>query len=368
MKILVYDIAAQDGGGLFVLNNFIKEVVKRNDDNEWVFLVSQPIKTEAKNIRIETVSHIKKSYLHRVWFETFTLRKFLKKEAFDFVISLQNMTVKHCRQAQYVYLHQSLQYCPKKFSFLKKEERSLAIRQRIICKIYRRSLKKASHLFVQTKWIQEATEKWLDIPKEKVDIVPVQIDADSMVKAHYTFSGKHLFFYPARAEIYKNHETIVNACRLLHERGRDDFEVIFTFDPETSAYGKRICDMAQGLNIRFAKEFLREDVFATYAHSTLVFPSYLETCGLPLLEAKAVGCPIIASDMPFSHEALEDCPNAQYFTYDDEKALADLMQHQLDNPSTVATNVAEKASVQECVALPNAMLGRLQEQQKKKGI
>lgn len=368
MKILVYDIAAEDGGGLFVLNNFIKDVACMEQEIEWVFLVSQPLQTEAKNIRIETVRWIKKSWLHRMWFEQFHLRRFLKKESPDFVISLQNMTVKHCRKPQYVYLHQSLQYCPKKFSFLKKEERSLAIRQRIICRIYRRSLKKADHLFVQTKWIQEATEKWLKIPKEKVDVVPVQIDAEKMVKAHYAFSGKPIFFYPARAEIYKNHETIVKACQVLRDRGRSDFEVIFTFSAEDSAYGKRIYAMSDGLNIRFAKEFSREDVFATYAHSVLVFPSYLETCGLPLLEAKAVGCPIIASDMPFSHEALDAYPNAQYFAYDDYEALANLMQGYLDHATTVVANVATETGAQACVALPNAMISKLREEEKKEGI
>ena len=28
MKILVYDVAAEDGGGLFVLKNFYEEVIK----------------------------------------------------------------------------------------------------------------------------------------------------------------------------------------------------------------------------------------------------------------------------------------------------------------------------------------------------
>ena len=50
------------------------------------------------------------------------------------------------------------------------------------------------------------------------------------------------------------------------------------------------------LPIRFVGMMSREDLFAQYARSVLVFPSYIETIGLPLLEARSVGAPILAAD------------------------------------------------------------------------
>lgn len=41
-----------------------------------------------------------------------------------------------------------------------------------------------------------------------------------------------------------------------------------------------------------------------YAKSILVFPSHIETLGLPLLEARAAGCRIVASDIAAAREAL----------------------------------------------------------------
>ncbi len=38
----------------------------------------------------------------------------------------------------------------------------------------------------------------------------------------------------------------------------------------------------------------------------LVFPSLVESFGLPLVEAMANGCPIIAADLPYAHDVLAD--------------------------------------------------------------
>ena len=63
--------------------------------------------------------------------------------------------------------------------------------------------------------------------------------------------------------------------------------------------------------------------------SVLLFPSYIETFGLPLLEAKTIGSPIIASDTPFSKEITSNYNNVNYFDYSDEIKLAKLMIKQI---------------------------------------
>ena len=57
----------------------------------------------------------------------------------------------------------------------------------------------------------------------------------------------------------------------------------------------------------------RECVYEQYAKSVLIFPSYIETLGLPLLEARLTGCPIIAADTPFAKEILDGYNNVAYF-------------------------------------------------------
>lgn len=331
MKILVYDVAAEDGGGLFVLKKFYENVLQKSpDDIEWVFMTSFDILEESDNIKILKFKKVKKSWMHRLIFENFELPRIISEINPDLVISLQNMPVKRCGKRQFVYLHQSLQYCPKKFSFLKREERGTAIRQHIICGIfYKNALPEAEHIFVQTEWIKEATVKWLKWPEDRITVVPVSFDPASVPIKEYVGQESREFFYPARAEIYKNHGVVINACRKLVNQGINDFKVIFTTKAEDGFYASQLCEKAKGLPIEFIGAVDYEEIWDYYSKTILMFPSYLETCGIPMIEAKAAGGRIIASDMPFSHEALESYPNAEFFRYDDADELAAKMEKML---------------------------------------
>ena len=61
----------------------------------------------------------------------------------------------------------------------------------------------------------------------------------------------------------------------------------------------------------------REEVFERYTNSILIFPSYVESFGLPLLEARLSGTYILASDRSFSREILEGYDKASFFEADD---------------------------------------------------
>lgn len=326
MKILVYDIAAEDGGGLFVLKNFYQQVLTYEAENvEWVFMTSLELLEETKDITVLSYAWVKKSWLHRWIFETCMLPILLKKINPDLVLSLQNMPIRYNKAEQMVYLHQSLQYCPKRFSFFKKEERSLAIRQKIICNIYKWHLRKADHIFVQTQWIKDATEKWIHIPEEKITVVPVTLGTVPELTTPYQGCENNLFFYPARGEVYKNHKVVIDACRILKNQGVNNYKVLFAMELSDNPYISWLKQEAAGLPIEFIGRMKYEDVWKQYNSSVLLFPSYLETCGLPLLEARTAGSMIVASDMPFSHEVLEDYENVQYFKYDSPEQLAEQM-------------------------------------------
>ena len=58
----------------------------------------------------------------------------------------------------------------------------------------------------------------------------------------------------------------------------------------------------------------------------MLFPSYLETFGLPVLEAKNMKAIVFASDMPFCHEILDGYENAYFYKIDDKEKLASYMK------------------------------------------
>ena len=328
MKILVYDVAAEDGGGMFVSKKFYSEVLQslnQYSNIEWIFLTSYKVFESIERISAINIEWIKKSWLHRLYFEECVMPQLIKRLGVDKIISLQNTGIKHCKLEQYIYLHQSLQYCPRKFSFFNQRERSLAIRQRLICGMYKNGLKRALHIYVQTNWIKEATKKWINCNDDKITVVPVTVKNFSKVEDEELKVCTNIFFYPARAEIYKNHEIIVRACKILKEKGITSFKVLFTIDKNDNSYSQSIYHQSRNLPIEFIGKIAYEDIWRYYNSTILIFPSYLETCGLPLIEAKSVGTGILAADMPFSKEALQGYKNVKFFEYDNAYALAENM-------------------------------------------
>ena len=69
-----------------------------------------------------------------------------------------------------------------------------------------------------------------------------------------------------------------------------------------------------------------DKVYQYYSSSCLVFPSYIETFGYPLVEARSAGAIILASDCEFSHELLDGYDNAYFFNPFDEAELINLMR------------------------------------------
>lgn len=357
MRILVYDVAAEDGGGLFVLKNFYNDILNKSPINiEWIIMTSIDMFEDTEHIKIVCYKKVKKSWFHRLWFENMELPGIIEKINPDLLISLQNMPVKKCNRQQFVYLHQSLQYCPKKFSFFKKTECMTAIRQHIICGMIKNILPKADHIFVQTEWIKEATKDWLRVRDDKITVVPVAFDRHSVPMRTYMGQNSNVFFYPARAEVYKNHDIIIEACKLLVEKGIDDFKVLFTINHGDGAYAEQIYRNIKGLPIEFIGSISYDEIWEYYSKTILVFPSYLETCGLPMVEAKAAGAKILASDMPFSHEVLDGYPNAEFFAFDNAQQLADKMRYFLMEKRYEYVNL-ERTSTE--ISLMESMLKKI---------
>jgi alpha-1,3-rhamnosyl/mannosyltransferase len=116
------------------------------------------------------------------------------------------------------------------------------------------------------------------------------------------------FLYPATTDPHKDHDTLIRAFALVREsrpsarlvltggRGRSDGEV----EAMIGRQGVRDVVLCLGRVPRRRLDGLIAGAVA------LVFPSRYEGFGLPLVEAMALGCPVIASDLPVSREVVGD--------------------------------------------------------------
>lgn len=341
MIIVVYDTAAENGGALTVLDSFYQDALLHfQNDIEWHFFVSSNKFQSSGNI---TVHFFKKTNLFRRFLiDRKRIAKIIENLNPDLVISLQNMPITPCKTKQFVFLHQSLQFCPVKFSLIKKSERNLALKQRITCNIYKKFLPAASCIFVQTNWMRQATSKWLKCDESKIKVVPTKIiQPPSYIE--YCGHKKRTFFYPARPQKYKNHQIVLKAVSILVSKGISDFSVEFTTSNGENSYANELIKKSAGLPINFIGPVPFEKIWDKYANSILLFPSYLETCGLPLLEAKYAKSIVIASDLPFSHEALNEYDNALFFSHNNPEALAMQMEKVLNGNFKYKNVIAENS-------------------------
>lgn len=314
MNIMVFNVPAETVGALSILNDFYEDVKLYHDKSiKWTFVLSRAHLSDTDNINVLKYPWVKKSWLHRLYFDNFVAHALVKKYSIDKVVSFQNVTIPHIKKKQIVYVHNSLPFVDYKFSF--KENKRLWIYQNIISKRIMKSIKVADKVIVQTEWMKKLCLDKTSVDIKKIDVIAPQVNIE--IKQYFEPSEKSFstFFYPASNFEYKNHKVIIEACKTLKSNNVSNFRVIFTLAGTEGNHIQSLCREAKehNLPIDFVGSLERDDVFKLYSQSVLIFPSYIETFGLPLFEAKLHKGLIVASDCPFSHEILDNYKNAYFF-------------------------------------------------------
>lgn len=325
MLELIYDVHASESGALSILDDlYLKLKDDLNKDNQFVFIVSTPQYEKTENISVERYPWVKKSWFHRIYFDVFTTRKILKKYRPDKVYSLQNKGISFFHGEQDVYLHLPFVLCDYRFD-LKKDGKRLWLYQNILSKSIFRSLRKVDKVIVQTHWMKDALIKKAGVNEKNIVVQAPDIKMNEIGTYVDKPENRKRFFYPATAFNYKNHLTLLKAIKCAVDKGLKDYEVIFTLRKDENSYTESLYSYASdnGLNIKFIGKVPREKVFEFYTKSVLLFPSFVESFGLPLLEGRMSGTFVIASDCPFSKEILNGYDKAVFFEPYDYKKMAE---------------------------------------------
>lgn len=313
-RIIVYDVAASASGALSVLNDLYTEVRNYSDKSiRWTFVISTPHLEETENIKVIRTPWIKKNWLCRLFFDCFIAPKIIKDEKADKILSLQNTIVPNTHIPQVLYLHQSLPFVEYRFTLL--ESLLFWTYQNIIAKFIYSSVKKAEKVIVQTHWMKDACIEKTQVSPDKMTVIPPIINIAPKKLFAYENMDIPTFIYPATPLIYKNHKVIIGACKQLINDGLTNFRVIFTMTGTENKLARQLYDEVEkySLPIEFAGVLSRDGLFEWYSKAVLIFPSYIETFGLPLLEAKIHGTPVIAADTLFAREILDNYRNYDLF-------------------------------------------------------
>lgn len=327
MNVLVYDVAANESGALSVLKNFYEYAKSFEDPSvHWYFAVSLPKLEETEHITVLRFPWVKKSWFHRLWFDHIFAEKIIRDYQIEEVISLQNIAVPHYKKPQILYVHTSLPFVDYRFSF--RESKISWIYQNILGRSIEKSIRKARTVIVQTEWMKKRCASQAGVSEDKFLVRLPSVEEKLICPYKDSKEARKTFFYPANPYEYKNQEVIVKACKRLKEKGITGYRVIFTFSGTESSYARRLKKEIEEekLPIELAGHLKKEEVFSLYARSVLLFPSYVETIGLPLLEARAAGGYIIAAKEAHSLEMLRGYDRAKLFEKFDAGKLSEYME------------------------------------------
>ena len=279
-----------------------------------------------------------KKWLDRIKWDLWGLKNWSKKKdtRADLIISFQNTGINYYGNvAQLIYLHQSIPFMQEfNWKLFDKNERILWFYKNIYKKIIKYSLKDNSYIVVQTEWMKNTVAKQFNWNPIKISIIKPNIENIPLEKVpEIDFNDiKFHTFYPANTAKYKNHELIINALKYIRDSKPEIFKnliVHFTFDKNLSNNrNTELINLVKKLqvidHIRFEGNISYERVLSFYKSCDLmVLPSYIETFGLPLIEAGSFGMPILAADMNYAREVIGDYEGVRFLNYRDSKLWAE---------------------------------------------
>ena len=283
--------------------------------------------------------HVRRNWLVRLFYEYFWFGLWSRRRNVDLWISLQDLTPNVRAAHRVVYCHNPAPFYEGKRRWLL--DPRFEIFRLLYGFFYRLNLGRNDYAIVQQHWMRDELEKRYGRAKRTTIVAhPVRESRQLAVGSRQenpppeglgggflpTMKSPLRILYPVFPRSAKNHEILIAAMRELRDLPID---LTLTFSGTETRYARTIRRLAEGLdNIHFTGFLSLADLEREYDRAdALVFPSKLETWGLPLSEFRRFGKPILAADLPYAREALGGYPHSVFFDPESAAELVRLLRH-----------------------------------------
>ena len=332
--IVVSAVNIRKGGTLTIL----RECLQYLSQQEWLkvyALVHNKKLCEYPGIEYLEFPWTVKGWGRRLWCEYATMHRVSldieRKEGqeIDTWLSMHDTTPRVKARHREVYCHTS-------FPFLKWHLRDLFMDPKIPMFAmftrfaYRINVHRNDCLIVQQEWFRDGLSRITGFPKEKIRVIPPKVSVEG-IEPETIVSDVPLFLYVSTPDCHKNFETLCEAARLLErEVGTGKFKVVLTIAGTENRYARWVRKHWGDVDsIEFKGLMPKEKLFGYYKAATcFVFPSRVETWGLPITEYKLLnGGRMLLADLPYAHETSEG--GGEFFPATDAPKLKALMYESL---------------------------------------
>ena len=184
-------------------------------------------------------------------------------------------------------------------------------------------MKRIKKIIVQAEWIKKEFSKKFNYDLENIVVMKPEVKIINIENVKIIPKDKFRIFYPATPLIYKNHKLIIETLGKIKKENQNlvnKLECIFTFSKGDNI---ELDNLIKRNNledvVKLIGKISYEEVLSYYRSSDLmIFPSYIETLGLPLLEAQYFDLEILAMDLPYSREVIGEYKKVKYFSNEEE--------------------------------------------------
>ena len=297
------------------------------------------------NIEYIEMPDIIKGWGKRLWCEYVTFHRISKQLAPVFLwLSLHDTSPRVIADRQAV-------YCQTSFPFFKwhwhdfKMDFKIPLFAMFTRFAYLMNVHSNKYLIVQQNWLREGFSKMLGVDKSKFIVAPPQRKS-SFVEGERISKDLFTFFFAATSDCHKNFETLCEAARLLeNEVGKNRFKVVLTINGEENKYAQWLREKWGRVDSIDFMGFMSKERLLGYYQSAdcLVFPSRVETWGLPISEFMETGKPMLLADLPYAHETAAGSQYTAFFPVENAEVLKGMMKRLLKGDSAFLSSVENKS-------------------------
>ena len=346
-NIVVSAVNLRKGGTLTIL----RECLHYLSGSKWVkeyriiALVHKKELAFYPNIEYVEMPDTIKSWGRRLWREYVTMYFLSKKWAPVYLwLSLHDTTPNVQAERQVV-------YCQTSFPFLQWRWKDCIFDYKIVLFslftrfAYQINIKRNRYLIVQADWLRKGLANMFHLPQNRFIVAPPELKIQRKASS-FGIKNCFAFFFPATPDCHKNFEQLCEATRLLEEElGKGKFQVWITINGKENRYTRWLYRKWGKVNsLKFSGFMDKKKLYATYtATDCLVFPSRVETWGLPISEFAVFGKPMLLADLPYAHETAAGCPNVAFFNPSDPQILKEQMKRLIQKDTSFLTTVPKTA-------------------------
>mgnify|MGYP000654562941 CR=1 FL=1 len=206
--------------------------------------------------------------------------------------------------------------------------------------VFSHGARRTDCFFVQTETMADTLKAWLDqksieSKRPRIVIAPYSkrlADSVATVLPDLERGPYYDFCFVADGQPHKNHRALFSALRMLAKEG--------VFPKVAVTLGDHEVELLSELDKLNSEDQVKITNLGTLEHSAifdlygssraLIFPSLIESFGLPLIEASQTGLPIIAGELNFVRDV---CDPIETFDPTEPRSIARAIKRYLNLPS-----------------------------------